>query len=179
MCGLCGCLYLQAHGTYVTCIMFSFPLGSSLPRYHAGVCFSAEISYILNAFSVILPEGTLYTVLEQMTLFFSFPVQTLHIAFPFLMQMNELFFRYWLWRPYLVERNRVVERKYFETSPDLKQFVKLGFSNVQFLYLSKFGCTMVKNWRPSEWCVLRHWERNERTKQWGFVESARDGTLQN
>lgn len=60
---------------HVTCIMFSLPLGSSLPRYYADVCFSAELSHILSAFSVTPPEATLYTVLEHMRLSFSFPAR--------------------------------------------------------------------------------------------------------
>lgn len=56
-----------------TC-MFSFPLSSTVPRYKAGVCFSAEVSCLFNAFSVSPPEGTLQTVLEQMRLFLKLPI---------------------------------------------------------------------------------------------------------
>lgn len=82
--------------------------------YYTGVCFSAESRHMLSAFSVTPPEGTLYTVLEQMRLFFNFPAWTLHVAFPFLTQMNEFFFPLLL-GPCLVERNQVVKGKYFET----------------------------------------------------------------
>lgn len=73
--------------------MFSFPR-STVPRYKAGVCFSAEVSCLFNAFSLV-PLKELYRLSwSKWGFFLNCPSWALHVAFPFLAR-EWVLFPYW------------------------------------------------------------------------------------
>lgn len=118
-------------------------------------------------FLLLLPKE-LYTVLEQMRLFLNFPSWTLHIAFPFLTQMNEFFFSLLtirdLWKGIGRWRENILRRCLVL----IGELVTFRCPNAPCIPLLNLGATyLVIYWRPHGWHVFQgSWRQKNKQVLW-------------